>query len=202
MKKVSDAARPCGCGGSFTSGSLVGPVPPHELEGLRLLSLPKLSCDGVEVTQSIQNMAHGVPLVAGKRTVVRVYLSANAPAPVAIQGVLKARHLPNGPWRSVRSLAPVTIDPAENGQLRVKRENEAKSLNFLLPPTVCVTGSTEVRVVLLHQTGPFRLLKVPAAARRTVSFVVTPPLRVRILGVRFLGGTPAVSRNHRRSTTR
>ena len=193
MKTISEGPRPCGCSNSSTPDSLVGPVPPPELEGLKRLSLPKLSCDGVEITQSIQNMPHGVPLVAGKRTVVRVYLSANAPAPVAVQGVLKARQLPNGPWRSVRSLAPVTIDPAENGQLRVKRENEAKSLNFLLPPSVCVAGLTEVRVVLLYLTGPFRLLKVPASARRTVPFAATPPLRVRILGVRFLGGTPPVS---------
>ncbi len=73
MKTIREGPRPCGCGNSSASASLVGPVPPHELEGLKLLSLPKLSCDGVEITQSIQNMAHGVPLVAGKRTVVRVY---------------------------------------------------------------------------------------------------------------------------------
>src|SRR4029453_3571443 len=72
----------------------------------------------------------------------------------------------------------------------VKRENESKSLNFLLPATVCVDGQTEVRLVLLLQSGPFALLKVPTNARRTVRFRVTPPLRVRILGVRFQTGTP------------
>ena len=154
----------------------------------------KLSCDGIEVTQAIQNMNHDVPLVARKRTVVRIYLSAtNASTPIAVQGVLKARRLPNGPWRAVRSLGPATVDPAENGQLRVKRENESKSLNFLLPDSVCDAGFTEVRLVLLFQTGPSAFLKVPANARRKVRFQVTPPLRVRILGVRFQGGTPPVS---------
>jgi hypothetical protein len=172
---------------------IFGPTPPPEPAGARIISPAKLSCDGVEVTQAIQNMNHDVPLVARKRTVVRVYLSASASAPVSVHGVLKARRLPNGPWRVVRSLGPVTIDPAENGQLRPKRESESKSLNFLLPESVCQPGLTEVRVVLLHQTGPFALLKVPATARRKVRFHATPPLRVRILGVRFQGGSPPAS---------
>ena len=171
----------------------VGPVPPPEPAGARIISLAKVTCDGVEVTQAIQNMNHDVPLVARKRTVVRVYLSANTGAPISVQGVLKARRLPNGPWRAVRSLGPATIDPAENGQLRPKRESESKSLNFLLPASVCDAGFTEVRLVLLHQTGPFALLKIPANARRKVRFQVTPPLRVRILGVRFQGGSPPAS---------
>jgi hypothetical protein len=177
----------------FAESPILGPMPPPEPAGARLIFPAKLSCDGVEVTQAIQNMNHDVPLVARKRTVVRVYLSATASAPIAVQGVLKARRLPNGPWRAVRSLGPVTIDPAENGQLRPKRESESKSLNFLLPESVCQTGLAEVRVVLLHQTGPFALLKVPANARRKVRFHATPPLRVRILGVRFQGGTPPAS---------
>lgn len=171
----------------------LGPTPPPEPAGARIISLAKLSCDGIEVTQAIQNMSHDVPLVARKRTVARVYLSANVGAPIAVQGVLKARRAPNGPWRSVRSLGPVTLDPAENGQLRLKRENESKSLNFLLPESVCQAGFTEMRVVLLFQTGPFAFLKVPANARRKVRFRLTPPLRVRILGMRFQGGSPPVN---------
>ena len=182
-----------GCGRSAGQPMRVGPVPPPEPAGARIISLAKVTCDGVEVTQAIQNMNHDVPLVARKRTVVRVYLSANTGAPIAVQGVLKARRLPNGPWRAVRSLGPATIDPAENGQLRPKRESESKSLNFLLPASVCDAGFTEVRLVLLHQTGPFALLKVPANARRKVRFQLTPPLRVRILGVRFQGGSPPAS---------
>ena len=56
-----------------------GPTP--EPAGARIISLAKVTCDGVEVTQAIQNMNHDVPLVARKRTVVRVYLSANTGAP-------------------------------------------------------------------------------------------------------------------------
>src|ERR1700752_629175 len=193
METARDRQHPCtNCDSKNRRNQNVsgGPTPPPEPAGARIISLAKITCDGIEVTQAIQNMNHDVPLVARKRTIVRVYLSAVTTAPIVVQGVLKARRLSGGPWRSVRSLGPLTIDPAENGQLRVKRENESKSLNFLLPATVCVDGQTEVRLVLLLQSGPFALLKVPTNVRRTVRFRLTPPLRVRILGVRFQTGTP------------
>src|SRR5262245_45918824 len=150
METQRDPSAPCaGCarerGTRRHAGG--GPTPPASLTGAKIISLAKITCDGVEVTQAIQNMNHDVPLVAHKRTIVRVYLSATSSAPIVVQGVLKARRLPSGPWRAVRSLGPVTIDPAENGQLRLKRESESKSLNFLLPDAACADGQTEVRLV-------------------------------------------------------
>jgi hypothetical protein len=168
-----------------------GPVPPREPEGADRLAKVKLTCDGVEVTQAIQNMAHSVPLVARKRTVVRVYLSAAASGPIMVQGVLKVRRLnPTRPWQFVASLGPVTVNPAENGQLQTKRESDSKSLNFLLPASVCLAGSCEVRLATVFQTVPFKLLVAPHNARKTFSFADSPPLRVRIIGIRFTAGNP------------
>jgi hypothetical protein len=45
-----------------------------------------LQLDGIEVTQAIQDMAHSVPLVAGKRTVVRMYLSYYGSPGVTVRG--------------------------------------------------------------------------------------------------------------------
>ena len=168
-----------------------GPVPPREPEGAdRLAAKVKLTCDGVEVTQAIQNMAHGVPLVAQKRTIVRVYLSAIASGPIMVQGLLKVRRLnPTRPWQFVSSLGPITINPAENGQLQAKRESESKSLNFLLP-AACLEGSCEIKLAKVFQTVPFKLLIPPHNARKTISFKNSPPLRVRIIGIRFTAGNP------------
>jgi hypothetical protein len=156
------------------------------------ISPVKLTCDGVEVTQAIQDMpGHGVPLIAEKRTVVRVYLSANAASPIMVLGLLKVRRTaPVGPWSFVGATGPVTINPAENGQLRVKRESESKSLNFLIPATLAGAGRVEFRLAVAYQTIPFRLLAAPSNARRTATFVSSPPLRVRILGIRYQGGSP------------
>jgi len=166
-----------------------GAVPPAEPAAARAISPVKVSSEGAEVTQSIQNMPHDVPLVEGKRTIVRVYLSANAAGPIMVHGLLKARRRPSGAWHFIGSLGPVAINPAENGQLRTKRENESKSLNFLLPAVVCQAGFTEVRLAKLWEAAPAPL-RVPPNARRRVRFRPTPPLRVRILGVRFQAGSP------------
>lgn len=70
-----------------------------------------LTCDGVEVTQAIQDMAHAVPLVAQKRTVARVYLSAGGPDPVTVSGVVRVRRVgSSGPGTAIRAQAPLTID--------------------------------------------------------------------------------------------
>ena len=168
-----------------------GPVPPVQPAHAGPIAPLKLTCDGVEVTQAIQDMPGHVPLVAEKRTVVRIYLSATAASPVMVLGLLKVRRTaPTGAWTLVGATGPVTINPAENGQLRVKRESESKSLNFVIPAPLIAAGSIEVRLAVAYQTTPFRLLAPPSSARRTATFVASPPLRVRILGIRYQGGNP------------
>lgn len=182
------SSAPCGCESDHVSAG-GGPTPPIEPAGAGLLVPVKLSCDGVEVTQAIQDMPHSVPLIANKRTVVRVYLSAATPSALTVQGMLKVRRAgSHGKWRFVPSLGPVTILPAENGHLRLKRENESKSLNFILPASTTSAGSWDIRLALAFQTAPYRLLLPPHDARRTATFVASPPLRVRIIGIRFQPG--------------
>ena len=173
------------------AGAGSGPVPPREPAERGVTPPIKVTSDGVEVTQVIQDMAHTVPLVASKTTMVRVYLSAAVAGPIVVQGVLLARRKsPTGPWQPIPSLGAVVINPAENGQLRLKRESESKSLNFLLPTPLCAAGSCELKLAAVFQTTPFKPLIGPLAAKKTVQFETSPPLRIRILGIRFNGGTP------------
>lgn len=173
------------------AGAVSGPVPPREPAERGVTPPIKVTLDGLEVTQAIQDMAHTVPLVAVKTTMVRAYLSAAVGGPISVQGMLLARRKsPAGPWQPIPSLGAVIINPAENGQLRLKRESESKSLNFLLPTALCAAGSCELKLSAVFQTAPFKPLIGPPAAKKTVQFVTSPPLRVRILGIRFNGGTP------------
>jgi hypothetical protein len=175
------------------AGAGSGPVPPREPAERGVTPPVKLTLDGFEVTQAIQDMAHSVPLVASKTTMVRVYLSAAVGGPIMVLGVLLARRKsPAGQWQPIPSLGAVVINPAENGQLRLKRESENKSLNFLLPTALCAAGSCELKLSAVFQTTPFKPLIGPPAAKKTVQFETSPPLRVRILGIRFNGGTPPV----------
>jgi hypothetical protein len=153
-----------------------------------------LTCDGIEVTQAIQDMAHSVPLIAEKRTIARVYLGVGGTDPVTVSGILRVRRAgSSGLGSVVRAQAPVTIDPAHNGDLRARREHDARSLTFILPRRVLTAGQWEVRLSSVHRTQPHRPLTVPSGARRTVTFVASPPLRVRILGIRYQSGTRTVA---------
>ena len=153
-----------------------------------------LTCDGVEVTQAIQDMAHGVPLIAQKRTVARVYLSVGSPDAVTVSGVIRVRRVgSSGLGTAIRAQAPLTIDPAVNGNLRLKRESETRSLNFILPRQVLTAGQWEVRLSSLNRVQPHRALIVPTGARRTITFTASPPLRVRLIGIRFQAGATIVT---------
>jgi hypothetical protein len=182
----SDVTAPELC--PMRAASAFGPIlkPDSDVAG-GLTGWVDLRCDGVEVTQAIQNMAHVVPLVEKKQTVARVYLSAVATGPFTVQGVLRARRA-GGAWVSVPSTGGALIAPAENGQLRLKRENETKSLNFILPKEVCVAGAMEVQLASVWQVSPAVTLTPPTTAVRSVTFVPSAPLRVRIVGIRFLAG--------------
>jgi hypothetical protein len=153
-----------------------------------------LTCDGVEVTQAIQDMAHGVPLIAQKRTVARVYLSVGGLDPVTVSGVIRVRRVgSSGLGTAIRAQAPLTIDPALNGNLRLERESETRSLNFILPRQVLTAGQWEVRLSSLNRVQPHRALVVPSDARRTITFMASPPLRVRLIGIRFQAGATTVT---------
>jgi hypothetical protein len=155
------------------------------------------SLDGTEVTQAIQDMNHTVTLVASKRTVVRVYLSSPELGPaVTVRGELALRSSPSAPRVTVPSLNTVVLNPAQIGQLDVKRRNVQLSLNFLLPVNQTAAGPLFINLARLTNasTGiPFDVSQNNLDATRTVTFTVSAPLRVRVLGIRYQQGTPPVT---------
>src|SRR5688572_15159672 len=74
-----------------------------------------LSVDGIEVTQVVQDMGHSVPLIAGKATVVRVYLSRPEGDVVTVRGEISVRRSPTGTPHRVPSLATARVNPTQNG---------------------------------------------------------------------------------------
>lgn len=164
------------------------PMPARPSGGLASAAGPsQITGEGIEVTQAVQDMSHTVPLVAGKATIVRVYLGTANNTPVTVRGVLRVKSSARGAtWQQVTSIRPVLLNPAENGQLRLKRESLDKSLNFILPATATAAGDWTVALGQLQQViRPGATIPVPAGATRTVKFHETPPLRVRVVGVRY-----------------
>ena len=157
----------------------------------------RFTTEGVEATQAIQNMNHDVPLVAGKTTIVRVYLGLEGIFSSAdCRGVLLVQsqgspHI----FELVPSMGNVVVQSSQNGNLQQKREDEALSLNFELPERVTSAGSWQARLILVRaQLNFFGLsftlnFPAPADAERVLQFVDSPPLRVRVLGIRYTDGT-------------
>ncbi|WP_248558485.1 hypothetical protein [Paraburkholderia terrae] len=153
----------------------------------------QLQLDALEVTQAIQHLSQSVPLIAGKRTVVRLYLSYYATSGITVQGQIAVRQAPSDPITYISSLNTVALDPAEAGDIPPKRNDVARSLNFLLPDTqtaegpLCIVGAN-----IINATTGIPIV-LGGEVRPVVWFHASPPLRVRLLGMRYAQGSPPVT---------
>src|SRR3954462_4865919 len=131
---------------------VVSEGPRIDLAGLAIGAAPpftqSVTIEGIEVSQAIQNMDHQVPLIAGRRTVVRVYFSVKTDQGFGqISGRLLVQPAGN----------PVMVDPAVqsisvldqwNGNMdSFKRMHIETSLNFVLPDFLTSAGSCTISVL-------------------------------------------------------
>lgn len=148
--------------------------------------------DGIEVTQAVQDLVHSVPLIAGRTTVIRVYLALDGSSDraVTVGGELEL-HRDGGPARYLPALDTVRLDPSATPSLVQRRGDTDLSLNFLLADADVVAGELVIAVGRLVDAMAGRRLALaeqPAVPPGlTVSFVETPPLRIRLIGMRYLG---------------
>jgi len=152
--------------------------------------------DALEVTQEVQDLAHSVPLVAGKPTIVRVYLRY-APGPVAVRGELRVSRSAHGPWHRIASLGPAQLDPSRTGgslaDLRSRRADLGYSLNFRLPPKLTSAGKLWLRMGKVTRSTGTPLPSVAHVPVRHVTFRPAVPLRLRLVRLRYTMGSPPVT---------
>jgi hypothetical protein len=147
--------------------------------------------DGAEVTQSIQSLNHAVPLIALKTTVVRLYLSSRLATNVTVRGAIRIRRSSGGASRTVASLNNAVLNPAQFGQVDTLRRQAANSLNFVLPPDVTAAGSLIVELASLTNTATNTAPDFgPPGDLATVTFIDSPPMRLRIIGMSYAQGSP------------
>lgn len=140
---------------------------------------------GMEITQATQDLRNSVPLVAGKPTVVRVYLSVQGPTQLIgeVTGAITASHpggasLPN--WQSANA---ITVNSSQD--VRAKRHDLQASLNFILPPEWSAAGTLHFQVSKLYIQGQESHLPCDGCgnldeinAPRYVQFSPTRPLNL------------------------
>lgn len=157
---------------------------------------PSAALDGMEVTQAVQDSGGSIPLVARKRTVVRVYLGSPS-APMSVRGELRVARRATGPWTTVSSFGTAALDPSRSGsspaQLRGRREDLAFSLDFRLPQRFTRRGTLWFRLGTVRDATSGRTVQIAGTgAARTVTFVQSPVLRLRVVNLRYTTGNPPV----------
>ncbi|HEY3269128.1 MAG TPA: hypothetical protein VGM37_19630 [Armatimonadota bacterium] len=163
---------------------------------------------GFEPTQSVQTMPNSVPLIADKRTVVRVYLSLEGPLTSlpGISGRMTAN--PPGPDPSfqlgaaippfnVQSLNTVTVLPGTD--LVAARRNINLSLNFEVPASWTEVGKVHFGLTGISLDGCDTNIELVGGQNLNDlslysynTFTPAPPVRVRIVSVPYQttsGGT-------------
>lgn len=155
-----------------------------------------LHLDGIEVTQSIQDLAQSVPLIAGKATVVRVFLGNSTASTMTVRGRIAVRRGPDDPVTVVASAANAVLDPAHAGDIPAQRNRLGRSLDFPLPPSVLGDGPLTVALSAAVDVGTGAPVPVGCRREPSVWFHRSPPLRIRVLGMRYaLGGVTHVPSN-------
>ena len=147
--------------------------------------------EGIEITQAIQDMNHSVTLVAGKATVVRVYLSRPSGTNIKVRGEIAVRRTPGGPAQMVPSLDTVQLKSGQAADLRAMREDVRFSLNFRLPPALTAEGKIFVQLVALKNAATGALVTcIGCEAVVNVSFKASSPLRIKLIRLRYKTTNP------------
>jgi len=138
-------------------------------------------------------MNHSVTLVAGKKTVVRVYLSRPTGANIKVRGEIAVRRTPSGPAKLVPSLDTAPLKSGQAVKIRSLREDVRLSLNFLLPPELTTEGKIHVQVATLKDatTGAPVTCDGCDGTNVTVSFSAASPLRIKLIRLRYRTSNPA-----------
>ncbi|MFJ5120743.1 hypothetical protein [Kitasatospora sp. NPDC088548] len=153
--------------------------------------------DAAEVTQAIQDLQHSVTLIAGKVTVIRAYVSGASGPATGVNGTVTLLRSPTYPPITVSSANTVSLDPATPKDLPTRRADAGLSLNFVVPSVLTAEGALSVSSISLTDTMtgadvPFK----GSSIGPTVWFHTSPPLRVRVLGLRYTmatAGNPPVT---------
>jgi hypothetical protein len=146
-------------------------------------STTPLQLDGIEITQGIQDLGQSIPLFAGKRTVVRVYLSHYSSPGITVRGEISVRQGPSDVPFVIPSENVVVLDPAHAGNITVKREDVTRSLNFVLPQAS--EGPLGISIASIANTVTNASVSLGSERRPAIWFHPTAPLRVRVLGIRY-----------------
>jgi len=152
-----------------------------ESEPLTWQTSTKLSINHMEVVQVIQTRNNGIPLIANKRTAVRVFTQSGTGKPqsnvtVELRG-RRGSDLPGSPMRITAASVP-----------QPRRAEDAHSHDFILPPSWTVAGETQLIAVVNPDKKPPEFEFEDNEETFTASFAETKRLEVRTVEICYQCG--------------
>jgi hypothetical protein len=144
--------------------------------------------DGLEVTQGIQNPANSVPLVAGRPTWVRAFLTFSTPQRVSVVG--EFRVVGADKVERTRRSGPVTVKGSLQRPARMRRDTYESGLNIAVPRESTDSGSAVIELVrVLDASSGEEISCVDCRkARRDFKFQPVTVLRLKVVGFRYRMG--------------
>jgi hypothetical protein len=145
---------------------------------------PDMHVNAIEVTQAIQDLNNSVDLVAGKKTFVRVHVSA--PVNVAdVYATLTGK-------RGFVTLSPVLSPGNPGADITVRPSPDRGQLDhsfwFELPSGWVTAGNLTLTARIDPNNAKNDLLLGDNVRAVTVNFKTTPPLRLRLVNVQYTSG--------------
>lgn len=163
------------------------PAPPLILDtvgGSTVAGTARLKLDGLEVAQSIQTIDNKVRLIAGKPAVVRLYADWTSVGSQSFVTAELAWRKNGGGFSYLPAFNRVEVSPGQKPSTVEQRYDLAKTINFRLPEAAIGEGKLDLRVRRVSVPGGADIpLADPYEA--TVEFRRSPPLRVRVIGLRY-----------------
>jgi hypothetical protein len=153
-----------------------------------------LTITGIEYNQAIQffrsqldpataQKDNAIPLIAGKDTVLRVYVDTAAnpsrPTIASISGRLEIPSLQS-------TIPPLNAPIAPLQDASIQRGKANNTLNFLIPGTAC-NGEIELRVRVFDAVHPDQPGYTSSTFQSTLQFIPVAPLTIHGFGVHYIG---------------
>ena len=162
-----------------------------------LAQAPSASLDWIEVTQAIQDLNNSVPLVAGKKTMIRAYLTLSTGPPLKLLNGGKLLVYPsNGPPITIISINSPAL--TSQSQIKPKRLSLDATLNFILDPddpSLPQFSSGQYHLAVensllddggMHQGGiSWNIPCTNCSTQRPMTLLQSPKLKVMLVPVIF-----------------
>lgn len=153
------------------------------------MALGAVQIRGLEIVQTIQNLNNEIPLIRGKPTVARVYVStAGLTAGLSLRGDIALSQSPGAPARYVASTNAIVVPGGAAPALAAQRADAAASLNFVVPPEALRWPALSVRISRLYGSGGD--VAFADSPGTTVPLRDGPVLHVRAVGLRYAWRKP------------